>query len=201
MRLIKHSKIICLLVALFIFYATINSSFSIYREVKGDSINLNILDPSGMVAVNFDANGGTIPQQDATRSVQRGTAVGTLPTSMTNADHNFDGWYTHPTSGTRITDQTIVTGTTVTYYAHWIKIVCKKATTLHTETCASNGSCATIVGYSANDTITYGTIPGANSPIVGDAYDCDVNDDDIWDPLTERFYYVRGYGGTSQNEN
>ena len=79
MKFKKHKKIIYLLAILFLFYAVIKSSFSIYKEIKGDSISLNILDPTGMVIVNFDANDGTIPQQDATRSVQTGTAVGALP--------------------------------------------------------------------------------------------------------------------------
>lgn len=206
MKLKKYKKIISLFVVLFIFYTIINGTFSIYREIKEDSISLSIIDPSGMVAVTFDPNGGTIPQQDATRSVQNGAAVGTLPTSMTRTNYNFDGWYTDPdpTEGVKISDQTIVTGTTVTYYAHWIKIVCKKATTgtLHTETCSAGGSCLnSMMGYHNGDTITYGTIPGAYSPLAGDAYDCDVNDDEIWDPLTERFYYIRSFGGTSQVEN
>ena len=198
----RNKRIVLLFVALFIFYNLINSSFSIYREIKGDSILLNILNPSGMVTVNFNANGGTIPSEDASRNVPSGSQVGALPTTMTRTNYNFDGWWTDPDGGTRVTAQTTVTGSTVNYYAHWIKIVCKKALTgtLHTETCDSTGSCMN-VGYSANDTITYGTIPGNNSPIIGDAYDCDVNDDDTWDPLTERFYYVRSYGGTNQDEN
>ena len=204
MRLKKHKKIIALLAVLFIFYAIINGAFSIYREIKGDSINLSILDPNGTAAVTFNPNGGTISSQEATRNVTVGTAVGTLPTTMAKTDYNFDGWYTDPTNGEKINENTIVTGSTVTYYAHWIKIVCKKAVagTLHSETCASDGSCAGAGGgYSANDTIYYGTIPGENSPIVGDAYDCDVNDDGTWDPITERFYYVRGYGATNPKEN
>ena len=202
MKFKKHKKIIYLISALFIFYTIINGTFSIYREIIGDSISLNILSPSGMVNVSFNPNGGAIPEQDATRSVQNGTAVGALPTSVTRPNYNFDGWYTDPTDGTKITDQTIVNGSTVTYYAHWIKIVCKKAAigTLHTETCDSSGSCINL-GYSANDTITYGTIPGNKSPLAGDAYDCDVNNDEIWNPLTERFYYIRGFGGTTQTEN
>ena len=204
MKLKKHKKIIVLLAVLFLFYAIINGAFSIYREIKGDSINLSILDPNGTVAVTFNPNGGTISSQEATRNVPVGTAVGTLPTTMAKTDYNFDGWYTDPTNGEKINENTIVTGSTVTYYAHWIKIVCKKAVagTLHSETCASDGSCAGAGGgYSANDTIYYGTIPGENSPIVGDAYDCDVNDDGTWDPITERFYYVRGYGATNPKEN
>ena len=202
----KLKKILALFVMLFIFYTIISGAFSIYRETQGDSINLNILNPSGTVAVTFNPNGGTIPSADATRNVPIGTAVGPLPTSMTRTDYNFDGWYTDPQDGqgVKITKDTIVTGTTVTYYAHWIKIVCKKALTgtLHTETCSTGGSCLNaMMGYSLNDTITYGTIPGAFSPLAGDAYDCDVNDDGVWDPLTERFYYMRSFGGTSQTEN
>ena len=200
MKLSKQRKIVFLFAALFLFYSLISGSFSIYREIKGDTISLNIF--SGDVTVTFDANGGTIPVADATRTVSSGSLVGTLPTTMTRVNHTFDGWWTEAEGGTKITSQTVVTGNTVRYYAHWIKMVCKKAVTgtLHTETCDSTGSCTTI-GYSANDTITYGTIPGNNSPIIGDAYDCDVNDDDVWDPLTERFYYVRSYGGTSQTDN
>ena len=70
MKLKKYKKIISLFVVLFVFYAIINGTFSIYREIKEDSISLSIIDPSEMVAVTFDPNGGTIPQQDATRSVQ-----------------------------------------------------------------------------------------------------------------------------------
>ena len=203
MKIKKYKKIIFLFSALFIFYAIINSAFSIYRETKGDSVYLSILNPSGTVVVTFDPNGGTIPSQDATRNVQNGTSVGTLPTTMTRTDYNFDGWYTAQSGGTKITSQTIVNGAT-TYYAHWIKIVCKKAVTgtLHTETCSAGGSCLnSMMGYHSGDTITYGTIPGTYSPLVGDAYDCDVNDDGTWDPLTERFYYIRSFGGTSQVEN
>ena len=203
MSIKKHKKIFALFAMIFIFYAIIHGTFSIYRERQNDSINLSIIDPSGTITINFDANGGTIDSSEATRIIQTGNAIGPLPTTMTRANYNFDGWYT--SGGEKITAQTTVTGTgTVTYYAHWIKIVCKKAGTgtLHTETCSTGGSCLnSMMGYHNGDTITYGTIPGANSPLVGDAYDCDVNDDGTWDPLTERFYYIRSFGGTSQIEN
>ena len=205
MNIKKHKKIFALFALLFIFYAIIHGAFSIYRETQHDSINLNILDPSGTITINFNANDGTIDPAEASRTIQTGAAIGPLPTTMTRTNYNFDGWYTLPSGGEKITAQTTVTGTgTVTYYAHWIKIVCKKAATgtLHTETCSAGGSCLNgIMGYHSGDTITYGTIPGANSPLTGDAYDCDVNNDGTWDPLTERFYYIRGFGGSSQVEN
>ena len=203
MKLKRHKKLLILFFVMFIFYAIINGSYSIYRERQADHIDLSILDSSVMVTVNFNANGGTMDPSDISRSVQSGTAVGQLP-EVTRSDYIFDGWYTDTTYQVEVTEDTIVTGTTVNYYAHWLKIVCKKASTgtLHSETCDSTGSCAsTDGGYSANDTIYYGTIPGVNSPVVGDAYDCDVNDDDIWDPQTERFYFVRSYGTAYPTEN
>ena len=201
MILKKHKKIIVLFVALFIFYTIINGAFSIYRETKGDTVSLNVIDTSNDVVVTFDANGGTINSQDATKNVHSGTAVGQLPT-VTRPNHVFIGWFTDPDYGDEINDETIVTGTTVTYYAHWVKLVCKKATsgTLHSESCLSDGSCLG-AGYAVNDTITYGTLPGNNSPIIGDAYDCDVNNDNVWDSQSERFYYLRSYGSTNSSEN
>ena len=120
----KHKKIIALFVLLFIFYAIINGSFSIFRELKHGTINLNIFSSSGSITVNFDPNGGTIDSSESSRTVQPNDAVGTLPTTMARTHYTFNGWYTHPTSGVIITDQTIVTGSgTVTYYAHWIENV------------------------------------------------------------------------------
>ena len=198
----RHVKIITLFAALFFFYALIHCAFSIYREIKGDSIDLSILDPTANYVITFNPNQGTLDNpNDATRTKTYNQAVGTLPTAS-RTGYNFIGWYTDPDpdEGTKVHPNTLVTGTT-TYYAHWVKIVCKKAQacTLHTETCASNGSC-TSHGYSANSTITYGTIPGNNSPITGDAYDCDVNDDGTYDAGTERFYYIRGVVDTSGSE-
>ena len=201
----KHKKIIALFVLLFVFYAyaIINGSFSIYRELKQGMANLNIISPSGTVTVNFDANGGTIDPSEASRSVTSGTAVGTLPTTMTRTDYNFLGWYTHPTDGVQIDSQTTVTGPgPVYYYAHWVKILCKKAVTgtLHSEKCLTGGGCLS-AGYRVNDDITYGEIPVYDTPEIGYAYDCDVNNDGVWDDETERFYYVRSLGGTSGTEN
>ena len=203
MKLKKHKKILILFAFVVAFYAIVSGTFSIYREKKGDKIDLSILDASGTVTVNFKANGGVIDSEDETKTVQSGTTIGQLP-EATRDDYNFDGWYTEPTGGEKIDENTVVTGTTVDYYAHWLKIVCKKAVTgtLHSETCAQGGACSgSGGGYHANDTIYYGTIPSSISPVVGDAYDCDVNDDDTWDPQTERFYYVRHYGTTDEFEN
>ena len=73
--------------------------------------------------------------------------------------------------------------------------ICKRAKTLHTKTCerASDG-CGATIGY--ENTITYGTLVNG-TPKAGDAYDCDVNNDKVYDSETERFYYVGSDGANS----
>ena len=80
-----------------------------------------------------------------------------------------------------------------------IKNICKRAKleTLHTEICNQSSNYCAKANYSVGDTITYGNqtvTDGVLTP--GDAFDCDVNGDNIWDPETERFYYVSSYYDT-----
>ena len=191
----KHSKFLIVFVALLFFYALIHGTFSIYREIKDDSIDLNILDPSTTFTITFDPQNG---DSTFTRTKSYNDPIGQL-TTPDKTGFIFVGWYTHPSSGTKIHANTLVTGT-ATYYAHYEKIVCKKATTRHSETCYSSGSCYTKGYYSNNETIYYGTIPDNTSPKTGDAYDCDVNDDGVYDAATERFYYIREVVDTSGSE-
>lgn len=69
--------------------------------------------------------------------------------------------------------------------------LCKRATTLHSEVCTqSSGYCADD-GYAMNAQVQYGNpTPTAGVLTTGDAYDCDINGDGIYDGNTERFYYV-----------
>ncbi len=73
-----------------------------------------------------------------------------------------------------------------------IKPLCKRATTLHTEKCSqtSTSSYCSGDGYTLNDTITYGNFGTKGVLTSGDAFDCDVNGDGVYDSETERFYYV-----------
>ena len=71
-------------------------------------------------------------------------------------------------------------------------IVCKgaKKETLHTEKCEQTDSTYYCSGAGfTGKTITYGTVPEKELKS-GDAFDCDVNGDGIYDENTERFYYV-----------
>ena len=71
--------------------------------------------------------------------------------------------------------------------------ICQRATLLHTEECLGN-YCSSM-GYKVNGsmgtkTITYGKLGSKGTLASGDAFDCDVNGDGIYDPETERFYYL-----------
>ncbi len=85
-----------------------------------------------------------------------------------------------------------------------IKPLCKRATTLHTETCSQTSTSAYCQadGYALNDTITYGNLGTTGTLTSGDAFDCDVNGDGVYDSATERFYYVSDMtNGVTQDSN
>ena len=75
--------------------------------------------------------------------------------------------------------------------------ICKAATSLHTEECTqtSESSYCSSLGYTESGskkttTITYGNISSNGTLKSGDAFDCDVDGDGIYDSSKERFYYV-----------
>lgn len=73
--------------------------------------------------------------------------------------------------------------------------ICKRATTLHSETCTSSST----TGYctAGGTSITYGQLGNTGVLTSGDAFDCDVNGDGTYDPATERFYYVTDLNSTT----
>lgn len=76
------------------------------------------------------------------------------------------------------------------------KYICKRATKLHTEVCTYNKSAGCGVIYSKGSSITYGNIGTTGILTTGDAFDCDVNGDGVYDQDTERFYYISDYYNT-----
>ena len=85
---------------------------------------------------------------------------------------------------------------------------CKRAdlNTLHTEECTQTSTthyCG-VAGYTTGNkgtTITYGNKTITNGTLTsGDAYDCDVNGDGMYDSQTERFYYVSELYNTQKKE-
>ena len=81
--------------------------------------------------------------------------------------------------------------------------LCQRATFLHTETCSqtSTSDYCNADGYSTGDTITYGNLGIKGTLITGDAFDCDVNGDGIynatnqgyttWYDFTKKIYELR----------
>ena len=81
-------------------------------------------------------------------------------------------------------------------------VICKRATTLHTEECKWTYDYCKSGGYSSSGskgttTITYGNLGTTGVLTSGDAFDCDVNGDGVYDASTERFYYVSDYYNTN----
>lgn len=63
----------------------------------------------------------------------------------------------------------------------YVKPLCQRASQLHTD-----------------GDVTYGSLGSNKALASGDAFDCDVNGDDVYDSKTERFYYL---GGLVDNPN
>lgn len=155
------------------------------------------------ISVDFDSQGGTPATYQ--ESVAIGGSFSSLP-EPTRGGYTFEGWYTGTGgTGTELTTSTVFGANTPTqYYANWVEspYVCKiaKAGTLHVEKCNSSGSgdgCRR-AGYSLNDDITYGTIVSSSTPVAGNAYNCDVNNDGFYDNVTERFYYFGTENGNAK---
>ncbi len=84
------------------------------------------------------------------------------------------------------------------------KVICKRATTLHAEECTQtdsqyycSGAGYITSGTKGTSTITYGNLGTNEILISGDAFDCDVNGDGIYNSETERFYYVTDMDDTT----
>lgn len=65
--------------------------------------------------ITFDANGGSVSTSG--KKITMGESIGTLPTA-TRDGYIFDGWYTHPSGGAKITEHTTASSNQ-TFYAHW----------------------------------------------------------------------------------
>ena len=58
---------------------------------------------------------------ETTQQKQSGEKFGSLPTVTPEDGYTFVGWYTQPTGGVKITENSYVPTTNTTYYAHWSK--------------------------------------------------------------------------------
>lgn len=79
--------------------------------------------------VSYNVNGGNGSYSPTT--VKEGEKI-TLPADPTREGYKFLGWFTAPTGGDRVTDDTVVTGA-MTLYAHWNEIKKSFALTYDTD--------------------------------------------------------------------
>ena len=77
--------------------------------------------------------------------------------------------------------------------------LCKRAERLHTETCNQSNKIflCSGAGYNLGDDIVYGNYGVSGELKSGDAFDCDVDGDGVYNSETERFYYVSDYYDTT----
>ena len=66
--------------------------------------------------ITFNANGGTASL--ASKDQYWKDPIGTLPTA-TRSGYIFNGWFTAASGGTKISTNTLMPASNVTYYAHW----------------------------------------------------------------------------------
>ncbi len=174
--------------------ATITLTGTLSGDTRTITVTVGIL-----FNVNFDSQGGT--PTSYTWSVAENGSFSSLP-EPTKPGYTLDGWYTGPDgTGTEITTSTVFTVNTPTqYYANWEEAtyVCKIATTLHEETCNQTGSNGCKSTSFPNNTITYGTLVSSSNMTAGDAYNCDINYDGLFDETTERFYYFGTENGNAK---
>ena len=170
-----------------------NTTITLTGLSSGDTktVNVSIIANSGTHTITLNPNGGTLTS-NSTIVVNDGDTIGNI-SDPTNSDTNlrFVGWYDDPTDGNEITSS-YEPDDDMELFARWEGYICKPATSLHTETCNRSSEGCYDVGYNANNlgtTIQYGTVP-TGSFALGNAYNCDVNKDGIYDPTTERFYYL-----------
>ena len=150
----NKTKKVLIFVMLLIFLIVLKTpdTYSIYKSDLSTTVNLTITDANGYV-INFNTMGGST-LQNPTVVKNANDTLGPLE-YPTKSGEIFDGWYTDPTGGTKVTGNTIVTSG-ATYYAHYNPIICKPAEsgTLHTE---SN--------------LTYGIVPNSATLATGFAYE------------------------------
>ena len=76
--------------------------------------------------------------------------------------------------------------------------LCKRAEKLHTEVCNQSNSSyyCSGAGHKQGENIVYGNCGTSGELKSGDAFDCDVDGDGVYNSNTERFYYVSDYYDT-----
>lgn len=183
--------------------ATVDSSTGVVTGVVAGSTSIRMTGTTSQTYVDIPVTVTAQPtytvyfephngENSSSVTVVAGQVIGSgnIPADPTNSDPDmiFMGWYTAASGGTIVDGSTTPTADGEIYHAQFKKIVCKL------ETLGAN--LHTISNH------TYGIIADANNttqgaPGSGTAYNCDVDYDDTYSPVNERFYYL----GTDNSGN
>ncbi len=144
--------------------------------------------------VSFNANGGSV--NPVSKLIPIGNSIGSLPVPDRDT-YEFVGWYTSLTDGIQL-DENFVPESDIEIFAKWNKIICKMATTLHQDECTRTSKGCYSAGFypggaMQTSTITFGKVSSGTFEI-GNAYNCDINDDGVYSDDVERFYYIGASG-------
>ena len=148
-------------------YVNINSKDSVSEIINGDTLNVNIENKENAI-LRVNMNNRILSSNEF--SYNGNTLV--IPNVSGNLKIYFD-------------------------YYHY---TCKRATSLHTEECFGvycSGMGYKLDGSKGTTTITYGSLGSSGTLTTGDAFDCDVNGDGVYNSETERFYYLNNLSENS----
>ena len=87
-------------------------------------------------------------QPVTTSSLTYGSTLGDSLKTLTRTGYTFDGWYTAPVGGTKVTSTTTVSNANATYYAHWTANKVYLDLNLYLDGTGINSSTATSNGIS-----------------------------------------------------
>ena len=181
--------------------ATIDSSTGVVTPVAAGTTNISITGATSSTTNQIATVTVTVPvvqytvyfnphngEPNSSATVTAGQQIGSsnIPADPTpsGTDEVFMGWFTAATGGIAVDGTTTPSADGETYHAQYKKIVCKVET-----------SSANLHTHDAN--VVYGQIASSTTPQAGDAYNCDVDYDDTYNAVNERFYYV----GQDSNNN
>ncbi len=165
--------------------ATFNDGYQVTKKALGENLTYKIIrERNSKLLSTLENTGGRVLDSDQIRSNQKISYKLQVWIDSLAGDNNTENEVMGKIFNARLSLKA--------EQKNIAKKICKRATTLHTEKCTneSTGQYCRTDGYELNDTITYGNLGTKGTLASGDAFDCDVNGDGVYDSTTERFYYV-----------
>ena len=168
-----------------------NATITYEGDLSHETITVSVLVNPPIIrhTVTFVATGYTV---DPVTVIDGNTLDASDIQELSKDNFFFRGWFTgEGGTGDKLTSSTVI-DSDKTYYAYFENIVCRAAYELHEPLCASksSGGCRAD-GYSTSQKVTFGSKVTGDTLTSGNAFDCDVNGDGVYNPNTERFYYLR----------